>query len=287
MHGTDHFQYQLTDCLGYGESSTITVALPPPGGPFKDAFFLGLQAWLGDGSAVVGGVQGSDPNASSTQLEVNLGVPVLTGTFSLYQLLKSVAPVSLKLKGLRGSLTAITLPNGAILDPSRPNASLSEKEWTQSQTWVAFGGTGEAEIWISGSADELTYRVQVEARTACAHCYLHSLLPPPASTMLTHTCTHSYRMWSVQVEVLAPTSPAMCGPGSVLLYLDSGPRCNLCQPGQFESENLYCREVDSFHYIPAAGQSEAGKISCSAKGTKDQLRNANLLTTSCLLGTRY
>jgi hypothetical protein len=69
-----------------------------------------------------------------------------------------------------GSLTSLELPMGSgpqTISMTSPTMTIVPSAWTAQPTWIANGGVGDAEIWLS-NCGALTYRVKVRVTLAPA-----------------------------------------------------------------------------------------------------------------------
>lgn len=148
VHGTDSFEYAVTDCLGYGPPSTISTTLATPSAAFEVLPYLSVSAIMAEGG--------------STTLAADLTSPLEPGTYSLHALVKGFAPpgenLTITLKGLQG-VPSLTF-GGATLSAVGDVLTLDPSEWQSAPTIVLAAGSGHAELWLDNGGS-LTYRMQV------------------------------------------------------------------------------------------------------------------------------
>jgi hypothetical protein len=150
VHGTDSFEFAVTDCFSYGPPAAVTIDLKPPQSAFEGVPFVSLSA--------------AQPNrtVSVMAVQADLGQPPRPGTFSLYDLLDGTTPVQVNLRHVTGSLTSISLPTSgtpSTISLSMPNTTMLERDWTSTQTWYTCCGAGRAELWMSNGP--LVYRIHL------------------------------------------------------------------------------------------------------------------------------
>jgi hypothetical protein len=148
VHGVDSFDYQVTDCLGYGAAATITISLPEP-----------LAAFQSTSHASFAAIQGA---AGETTMTADLTTPIETGTFSLHQLLKGSANgVTVTCKGLTG---VSNLTFGAYnCQTEGQTGVIAESGWSSAPA-IFIGGDAagqHAELWLQKNDSTLVFRVQV------------------------------------------------------------------------------------------------------------------------------
>jgi len=143
IHGTDTFHYQVTDCLGYGDASPISITLPAPSAAFASMPHVSFPAVLASGAA-------------TTTMPSDMSVAVEHGIFSLHQMLRgSKVGVAVTCVGLKG-LTKLSF--GPVECTSEGQAG-TMTEWSAAPIVVA-EGEGHAEIWLQKSESSLVQRVQ-------------------------------------------------------------------------------------------------------------------------------
>ena len=143
MHGVDTFQYEVTDCLGYGPASTMSVILPEPAAAFTMAAHKSISTVM---------------NSSSMSITLDLSVATEAGIFSLHELLRgSAVGVKVTCKGLVG-LTKISV-GGVVCTSAGVVGQINTKDWSSSPA-VITEGTGHAEVWLQKNESTLTQRVQ-------------------------------------------------------------------------------------------------------------------------------
>ena len=156
VHGVDRFEFTTTDCLAYGAPTEVTITLPAPSGAQQVAAappFLSASATV---SANIDEVEG----IYVTSVPLELDTAPMAGTLSLYRLLDEAQPLQCQLAATSGDISSVTLPGGAQLGPNQLVVTMAKADWRPSQQWVARGGVGTADVWLS-NGNGLTYRVRL------------------------------------------------------------------------------------------------------------------------------
>ena len=143
MHGVDTFAYEVTDCLGYGAPTTMTVMLPEPATAFSAAVHKSF-------SVIV--------NGTTTSIPTDLSVPIESGIFSLHELLRgSATGVKVLCKGISG-FTSFSI-GGVVCESAGTTGAINTRVWS-AQPEVIATGTGHAEVWLQKNESTITQRVQ-------------------------------------------------------------------------------------------------------------------------------
>ena len=123
VHGLDEFDYQVTDCLGYGPAATVAVTLATPSVPFSSAPYLSISAMATD--------------AGSVNVSAALDAAPAAGTFSMHEQLAGSGAVSVTLAGAVGlsalsfgtaSFAAIDAADLSTAPVSGPGATIAQAD---------------------------------------------------------------------------------------------------------------------------------------------------------------
>ena len=182
-HGIDTFDFQLSDCMGYGPDTIVTLSMPAPAAPFEVPYMVFSASQNGS-------------FAGGTIIPIDLNTRTTAGAFSMYETLRAqTGLVQAELRALEGP-TSVGFGPQLLLRPGDVT-NFSGADW-QPELHVAVVGLGRAEVWFSNAGGSLTFRVQIVVTAPVPLVGLGVLLPMFGTAKSGHT---SHASWSPRVGV--------------------------------------------------------------------------------------